>query len=71
MVELEKLMMRATEEVVIAADHTKFGSKSLAKFCDLEAINHLVSDVGLAPPWVDMLQAAGVDVRLSAAPEKA
>ena len=68
-VELEKLMMSSAEEVIVAADHTKFGRKSLAKLCEPSAVNFVVSDAGLERSWVDSLEASGVDVHLAQRPE--
>ena len=67
MVELERLMMKAAEEVVVAVDHTKFGRKSLAKLCALNEIHHLVSDGALDVSWAEVLRSSGVKVHLAPA----
>ena len=40
-------MMACAQEVVIVADHTKFGRLSLSKLCDLDAIDAVVVDPAL------------------------
>jgi len=70
-VELEKLMMNSAEEVIVAADHTKFGRKSLAKLCESSEVNLLVSDAGLDRSWEESLRALGVDVHLARGPQSA
>ena len=65
MVEVERLMMQSAEEVVIAADHSKFGRKAMSKLCELGEFRYLVSDDALDPRWVDLLRSRGTDVRLA------
>ncbi|MCH2129402.1 MAG: DeoR/GlpR family DNA-binding transcription regulator [Pirellulaceae bacterium] len=65
LVETEKAMMRAVDEVIIVADSTKFGHQSLALLCELGEIHRLVVDDAIDKPWLNKLAAAGVDVRLA------
>jgi DeoR/GlpR family transcriptional regulator of sugar metabolism len=66
-VDVQKTMMESAERVIVAADHTKFGKKSLAKLCDLEEIHHLVTDEKVDRSWLESLRAA--DVAVHVAPE--
>src|SRR5262249_35098766 len=65
LVETERQMMACGQEVVIVADHTKFGRLALARLCGLEAIQHLVVDAGGAAADRAMLAAAGVAVHVA------
>lgn len=47
LVETQRQMMRAADEVVVVADHTKFGKQSLAFLCEQSAIDTLIVDAGL------------------------
>jgi DeoR/GlpR family transcriptional regulator of sugar metabolism len=60
LVETERAMMRAAAEVIVVADSSKFGRASLSHLCPLGAVNHLVVDAGISPPWPERLAAAGV-----------
>jgi DeoR family fructose operon transcriptional repressor len=62
LVETERAMMRAANEVIVVADSTKIGHQSLTHLCPLEAVNHLVVDEGITPPWREKIRAAGVDL---------
>ncbi|MFO0817963.1 MAG: DeoR/GlpR family DNA-binding transcription regulator [Pirellulales bacterium] len=62
LVETERAMMRAADEVVVVADSTKFGRTSLARLCELSDIDTLVVDQGLDTKWLDCLHQAGVRV---------
>lgn len=51
LVETERAMMHAADEVIVVADSTKFGHQSLAFLCGLAEIDHLVVDSGLSDTW--------------------
>ena len=59
MVAVEQQMIRAADQVILVVDHTKFGTKSLAKLCDLDEIDILVTDAGADAPtraWLASLK---------------
>jgi DeoR/GlpR family transcriptional regulator of sugar metabolism len=60
LVETERVMIEAADEVIVVADSTKFGRQSLALLSDLGGIDHLVVDEGIANPWREKIQNAGV-----------
>ncbi len=68
LVETERQMMACGQELMIVADHSKFGRLSLTFLCDLKAIGELVVDPGLAFEDRTMLEAAGVKVHLAPLP---
>jgi DeoR/GlpR family transcriptional regulator of sugar metabolism len=43
-VETEKRMLEAASEIYVVADHTKFGRRDLAFFCDFSAITAIVTN---------------------------
>ena len=65
LVETESRMMACGQEMVIAADHSKFGRLALASLCGLEQVQHLVVDPGLPDDYGAILDAAGVAVHLA------
>src|SRR4051812_6258706 len=65
LVETERQMMSCGQEVVIVADHTKFGRLALARLCGLDEIQHLVVDPGLNDDHRDILGAAGVQIHVA------
>lgn len=60
LVETERSMMKAAEDVIVVADSTKFGHQSLARLCPLNAVNHLVVDHELTEDWRSKIIASGV-----------
>jgi DeoR family fructose operon transcriptional repressor len=62
LVETERAMMRAADEVIVVADSSKFGHCSLTHLCGLGAVNCLVVDRGIAELWHKTLVEVGVRV---------
>ena len=62
LVETERRMMACGQEVVIAADHTKFGRPALARLCGLDEVTRVVCDAQTPEDQRAMLEAAGVAV---------
>jgi DeoR family fructose operon transcriptional repressor len=58
-------LLACGQDVMIVADHSKFGRLSLTFLCRLEAIGDLVVDPGLAEGDRTMLETAGVRVHLA------
>jgi DeoR/GlpR family transcriptional regulator of sugar metabolism len=62
LVETERQMMACGQEVVIVADHTKFGRLALARLCGLDEVYRIVTDPGLPDPFRAILEDASVVV---------
>jgi DeoR family transcriptional regulator, fructose operon transcriptional repressor len=62
LVETERAMMQAANEVIVVADSTKLGHQSLTHLCPLNAVDHLVVDDGITDEWCTKIRAAGVDL---------
>ncbi|MGD9723960.1 MAG: DeoR/GlpR family DNA-binding transcription regulator [Pirellulales bacterium] len=69
LVETERAMMRAADEVIVVADSTKFGRQSLAHLCGLEEIQQMVVDDETSETWRARLLAAGVTLHVADAGE--
>jgi DeoR/GlpR family transcriptional regulator of sugar metabolism len=66
LVEAELQMMRVVDEIVVVADHTKFGLQSLAYLCELGRVHRVVSDARLDAVHRRMVQEAGLDLIIAA-----
>lgn len=60
LVETERAMMKAGEEVIVVADSTKFGHQSLSHLAPLNEASQLVVDDGISADWKRKVEAAGV-----------
>jgi DeoR/GlpR family transcriptional regulator of sugar metabolism len=65
LVETERAMMKAADEVIVVADSTKFGRQSLAHLAPLADADFLVVDDGINPEWKSKAEKAGVKLLVS------
>jgi DeoR/GlpR family transcriptional regulator of sugar metabolism len=61
----ERKMIEVARQMIVVADHTKFGHGSLIHLAPLEAADIVVSDGALAPEYQAMLEAKGVKTLLA------
>jgi DeoR/GlpR family transcriptional regulator of sugar metabolism len=66
MVEAERQMMKCADEVVILADHLKFGRRALVKLCSYDEVSCIVSDDQVPADWREKLTNVGVTLRIGA-----
>ena len=71
LVETQRAMMRAADEVVVLADHTKLGQKALTFLCELAAIDTLIVDQGIEPTQRGLIAQADVRLIVAGEPNKA
>jgi DeoR/GlpR family transcriptional regulator of sugar metabolism len=65
LVETERQMMSCGQEIMIVADHTKFGRLALARLCSLEEVNQFVVDAGTSEENRALLERTGAAVHLA------
>lgn len=65
LVETERAMMKSADQVIIVADSTKFGHKSLARMCGLADIHTLVVDQEISEDWRSKLIATGIELNVA------
>ena len=69
--ETEQAMLKAGGKVIVVADSSKFGRKSLTLVSGLEAVDVFVSDSGLSAAWRETISAAGPRLIIADLPEEA
>ena len=67
--ETEQAMLKAAGRVIVVADSSKFGHKSLTLVSGLDAIDMYVSDEGLPEAWRQKIAAAGSELIVTQIPE--
>ena len=65
LVETERRMMQCAGEVIVVADHSKFGRMALSRLCGLDEVGTIVTDRGLADEFRAPIAAAGVTLRVA------
>lgn len=66
LVECERQMLRAAQEVWVVADSSKFGRSALAHLCPLSAVRRMFADDELPDKWKHVVQDAGVELTVVA-----
>jgi DeoR family transcriptional regulator, fructose operon transcriptional repressor len=69
LVETERAMMHAADQVIVVADSTKFGRQSLAHLSPLNSVQTLVADDQLSAAWQEKIAAAGIELVTAATSE--
>jgi len=69
LVETERMMMKSSDRVIVVADSTKFGRRSLAQLCGLSDINTLVVDDDIDTHWRQQVTGAGVELVIAPTPQ--
>lgn len=67
LVETERQMMRCAQEVLVVADHSKFGKTALTWLCGLDKVQGLVVDSKLSEADRELLRSANVAVHIAPA----
>jgi len=66
LIEIQLAMMKSAGRAIFCLDHTKFGRKSVAFLCDLNAFPTIVTDGAAPRELVDELRGKGLDVVVAA-----
>lgn len=70
LVETERRMIDAADEVIVVAESSKFGHSELVHLCSLERVDCLVTDDGITDEWRSRLTAAGVQIIVATGPSE-
>jgi DeoR/GlpR family transcriptional regulator of sugar metabolism len=62
LVETERYMMQAADEVIVVADSGKLGHSELAHLCPLEDVDRLVVDGGITEDWRRLAADRGIEL---------
>ena len=65
LVDTERQMMQAADEVIVVCDSGKLGRSALANLCELSEIDQLVVDSGITPEWRQLVKDAGIELTIA------
>ncbi|MNJ50381.1 Glucitol operon repressor [compost metagenome] len=63
--ETKRCMIHAAKQIILVADHSKFGQISFAKVADLSEIHHCIVDDAVSEQVVGEMEAEGVKVTIA------
>ncbi len=61
-VEVKKVFLERSREVIVLADHTKLGHVSFTAICPVQRVNRVITDAGADPSIVARLRELGLEV---------
>lgn len=62
---LNQRMIDAAQVTIVLADSSKFGKRGLGKICTLDQIQHIITDSGISPELVKLIEEKGVSVTVA------
>lgn len=67
LVDTERAMLAAAEEIIVVTDSSKFGHSALAHLCPLNRVQRVVVDSGITDEWRHQLDRDGIAVTVAGA----
>lgn len=64
LVETERTIHKIANELIVVADSSKFGQKSLSHICALDEVDHIVTDDRISQEWIDRIRQANVELHI-------
>lgn len=61
----DRLILKAGKEIIVLADHTKFGRAATVRLAPLESIHTIVTDTETPQDFIDAVQKRGIHIVLS------
>ena len=62
---LNRVMMKASQKTIVLADSSKFGRRGFSTICDLDAIDHIITDNKIPSKILNDLQERGIEVTVT------
>lgn len=63
--EIKQAMIRSARQVILLADHSKFGAVSLARFSNLDVISMIITDDGTPGEFIEALRQRGIAIQIA------
>lgn len=60
--EVKQAAIEIAGEVIVLADSSKFGRVAFAPIASLQVVDRVITDKGVGPRWVKLLESKGIDV---------
>lgn len=57
---LNKAMIKASMKTIVLADSSKFGRRGFSKICDIDAVDHIITDSGLPEKIAEQIRESGI-----------
>ncbi|MDR1983658.1 MAG: DeoR/GlpR family DNA-binding transcription regulator [Prevotellaceae bacterium] len=61
---LNRVMMKVSQKTIVLADSSKFGRRGFSKICDLNSVDHIITDKNISQKTLDGLHEHGIEVSI-------
>ena len=61
---LNREMMAISQKIIVLADSTKFGKRGFGKICNIDEVDHIITDSQVSDHVVNTLESSGVTVTI-------
>jgi DeoR/GlpR family transcriptional regulator of sugar metabolism len=62
--QLKRIAIGLAQEVIALIDSSKIGKDDLTSFARIEQINRVITDAGISPQWVQLIEGAGISLTI-------
>lgn len=62
--QLNRQMISVSQKTIVLTDSTKFGRRGFGKICDIDGIDHIITDRGISDHTVKQLESSGITVTI-------
>ena len=59
---LNRMMMDASQQIILLVDSSKFGKKGFSKICDLDKVDTIITDKNIPQKYLDSLTDLGIEM---------
>ena len=61
---LNRQMISVAQKTIVLTDSTKFGKRGFGKICNIDEIDHIITDKGISERTVSQLESMGIEVTI-------
>jgi DeoR family transcriptional regulator of aga operon len=61
---LNRQMISVSQKTIVLTDSTKFGKRGFGKICNIDEIDHIITDKGISDHIVTQLESMGIKVTI-------
>ncbi|MEN8138578.1 MAG: DeoR/GlpR family DNA-binding transcription regulator [Bacteroidota bacterium] len=62
---LNQQMIESSKEVIVLADSSKFGKKSFGRICEIDQVDHIITDNKISKDIVEKIKSLGITITIA------
>ena len=61
---LNRVMIQTAQKTIVLADSSKFGRRGFSKICDMEDVDHIITDSKISKATANRIEELGIDLTI-------